>query len=107
MPPGVLFTLQNNLQFVSAAHLPPAVFQVLSQSKLIFTALLGVALLNARPSAAQWASIAVLSCGLLLVSQSARSSHANPVAPCGTVIACRFKLREEPQAAATTTAICC
>ena len=44
--PAGLFNLQNNLSFVALTHLDAATFQVLSQFKLLTTAIMSVLLLN-------------------------------------------------------------
>lgn len=63
--PAALFTFQNFLIFVSLAHLDVMPFQVVSQTKIISTALLSVWLLGRRLTSGQWASLVVLTLGVL------------------------------------------
>jgi UDP-sugar transporter A1/2/3 len=51
--PSGLYVIQNNLQYVASSNLSAAVFQVLSQMKIITTAVFAVILLGRRPSSVQ------------------------------------------------------
>jgi UDP-galactose transporter len=67
MVPSLLYTLQNNLQFLATSNLPADVFQALSQSKVVTTAIFSVVLLKRKISRGQWISILALVSGILLV----------------------------------------
>eukprot|EP01060_Flectonema_neradi_P010585 TRINITY_DN1767_c0_g1_i2.p1 TRINITY_DN1767_c0_g1~~TRINITY_DN1767_c0_g1_i2.p1 ORF type:complete len:391 (+),score=82.17 TRINITY_DN1767_c0_g1_i2:36-1208(+) len=68
--PSGLYTLQNNLQYFAASHLDPPTYQVLSQMKLITTALLSTVILNKKLSVLQWTAIVLLGIGIALVQTS-------------------------------------
>lgn len=65
--PAGLYTLQNNLQYVGASNLPADVFQVLSQLKIVSTAILSVLMLNRVLSLQQWLAVVLLSVGVAVV----------------------------------------
>lgn len=67
MVPGLLYTFQNNLLFVSLSNLPAATYQVLYQLKLLTTAMFSYLMLGKKFSPVQWASLLVLFLGLALV----------------------------------------
>ena len=68
--PSTLYTIQNSLQYISTSQLSAPVFQVLSQLKIVTTALCSVLLLNRRISIVQWLAITGLTCGVALVQIS-------------------------------------
>jgi UDP-galactose transporter len=76
MVPSALYTVQNLLQFVAIENLHPASFQVLSQMKLLTTALVSFAMLNKQISVRQWISLGVLICGVSLVQLSGTQSQS-------------------------------
>ncbi|KAL3892749.1 MAG: hypothetical protein SGPRY_014824, partial [Prymnesium sp.] len=63
--PALLYTLQNNLIYVALAHIEMVTFQVLYQSKLLLTALLSVACLGKELRKVQWASLLLLTLGVI------------------------------------------
>jgi solute carrier family 35 (UDP-sugar transporter), member A1/2/3 len=65
--PAVLYTLQNNLQFVAASNLDAATFQVTYQCKILTTALFAVLLLNQSLSLTKWVSLLILTVGVACV----------------------------------------
>lgn len=65
--PALLYTLQNIMLFVGAAHLEAAIAQVTYQSKIFFTAIFSVALLGKKLSTNQWIGIGILVVGVLCV----------------------------------------
>ena len=65
--PAVLYTLQNNLQYVAASNLDAAVFQVTYQLKILTTALFSVMFLRKLLTRSRWISLFVLTCGVALV----------------------------------------
>jgi solute carrier family 35 (UDP-sugar transporter), member A1/2/3 len=65
--PAVLYTLQNNLQFVAASNLDAATFQVTYQCKILTTALFAVLLLNQSLSLTKWMSLLILTAGVACV----------------------------------------
>jgi UDP-sugar transporter A1/2/3 len=66
--PAGLFNLQNNLSFVALTYLDAATFQVLSQFKLLTTAIMSVLMLdNVRLSKMKWFSLLILIIGVSLI----------------------------------------
>lgn len=65
--PSFLYTLQNVMLFVGAAHLEAAIAQVTYQSKIFFTAIFSVVLLRKELSTNQWIGIGILVVGVLCV----------------------------------------
>jgi UDP-sugar transporter A1/2/3 len=66
--PAGLFNLQNNLSFVALTHLDAATFQVLSQFKLLTTAIMSVLLLNnVKLNKLKWFSLVLLIFGVSLI----------------------------------------
>lgn len=68
--PSGLYVIQNNLQYVASSNLSAALFQVLSQMKIITTAVFAVLMLGRNPSPMQWASIVALTIGIAIVNLS-------------------------------------
>jgi len=74
--PSMLYTVQNNLQFVAVQNLSPAVFQVTSQLKILSTALFTVILLGRVLGAHKWAALCVLTIGCVFVNLDSVSPSA-------------------------------
>ncbi|KAJ2716864.1 UDP-galactose transporter Gms1 [Coemansia spiralis] len=72
--PAALYTIQNNLQYVSVSLLDAATFQVTYQLKILTTALCAVVLLGTRLNRMRWASLVALTLGVILVQRPAPSS---------------------------------
>lgn len=90
--PAAMFTVQNFLIFVGLSNLDAVSFQVWSQTKLLSAALFSVWLLHRHLAAGQWASLVILTAGVLLsqLSTSGRtsaSSVTNPTANPATAAA--------------------
>jgi solute carrier family 35 (UDP-sugar transporter), member A1/2/3 len=92
--PAVLYTLQNNLQFVAATNLDAATFQVTYQCKILTTALFAVLMLGQSLSAKKWFSLVILTAGVACVQipsgvKKVSSQQGNYVAGIAAVaIAC-------------------
>ncbi|KAK1759842.1 UDP-galactose transporter [Echria macrotheca] len=76
--PGVLYTLENTLQYVALSNLDPVHFQILYQLKIITTAFFSVVLLGRTLGLRRWVCLVVLTLGVSIVSLP--SSNVNDLA---------------------------
>lgn len=65
--PSLLYTVQNNLLFVSLSNLSGAVYQVTYQLKILTTAILSVVILGKSLGGTKWVSLLILTCGVSLI----------------------------------------
>lgn len=79
--PAAMFVMQQVLLIVAASHLDAVAFQIFSQSfKLVPTALFAHWLLGQHLDPIQWASIPVLSIGVILVTLNNSAPHQTAAA---------------------------
>ena len=76
--PAGLYTLQNNVLFIALENLEATMFQVTYQMKLLITAVFTVVLLRRSLSKYKWASLCLLTSGVILTQlpQKASGGHA-------------------------------
>merc|ERR1712194_262788 len=88
--PSLLYTVQNNLLFVSLTNLSGAVYQVTYQLKILTTAVLSVVILGKALGATKWCSLCMLFAGVSLIQyprgESADSSHSTQPANGNTTV---------------------
>ncbi|XP_060679251.1 UDP-galactose translocator isoform X2 [Hemiscyllium ocellatum] len=65
--PSLIYTLQNNLQYIAISNLPVATFQVMYQFKILTTAVFSVLMLKKSLSRLQWVSLVILFTGIAIV----------------------------------------
>ncbi|VDP06883.1 unnamed protein product [Soboliphyme baturini] len=75
--PSLVYTIQNNLDFVALSNLSAALFTVLSQLKVVTTALFMTLMLGRRFSFARWIAIFFVFIGISLVLIDASPSSHN------------------------------
>jgi len=75
--PAFLYVVQNNMQYVAAAHLDAPSCAVLAQLKVLTTAIFSITLLGKSLSRSQWVALVVLAIGVsfVTVSQMESKSH--------------------------------
>mmetsp|Transcript_40498 Transcript_40498/g.61163 ORF Transcript_40498/g.61163 Transcript_40498/m.61163 type:complete len:353 (+) Transcript_40498:132-1190(+) len=65
--PGLLYTVQNNLLFISLSNLSGAVYQVTYQLKILTTAVLSVIILGKALGTEKWCALFLLTGGVTLI----------------------------------------
>jgi len=65
--PAILYTVQNNLNFIAISHLDAATFQVTAQLKILTTALFSVIMLHRTLGRKKWLSLFILTLGVALI----------------------------------------
>ena len=68
--PSGLYVIQNNLQFIATSNLPAEIFQVLTNMKIVTTAIFSVTMLGKEQTRVQWGSILALTAGIAVVQLS-------------------------------------
>lgn len=80
--PGALYLVQNKLTFVGLQNLDSGTYAILSQLKLLTTALFSVAMMGKRLHQFQWRALLLLFIGVILVQARPQQQHARSlVAP--------------------------
>lgn len=82
---ALLFAVQNNASYYALARLPPALFQVLQQLRIPWTALFSVLYTGRRISPRQWLAVAMLAVGVAIVQLSTLDSRAGLAVDLGSV----------------------
>lgn len=65
--PAVLYTLANSLQYVALSNLDPATYQITYQTKLLFSAIFGLIVLQKYVPARNWGLLLFLALGVVLL----------------------------------------
>ena len=66
--PATLYTLANSMQYVGISNLDAVTYQVISQLKILFTAVFSVVMLRKTLNAMQWIALLLLMVGVTIVS---------------------------------------
>eukprot|EP00933_Yihiella_yeosuensis_P083410 TRINITY_DN97625_c0_g1_i1.p1 TRINITY_DN97625_c0_g1~~TRINITY_DN97625_c0_g1_i1.p1 ORF type:complete len:359 (-),score=65.96 TRINITY_DN97625_c0_g1_i1:13-1089(-) len=83
--PSMLYTVQNNLLFISLSNLSGAVYQVTYQLKILTTAVLSVIILQKALGVQKWTALLLLTVGVALIqfprgdSAESSPSEGNPM----------------------------
>jgi len=75
--PGLAYSAQNILYFMALSHLSVASYQLISQSKLLFTGFFMSIMLKKRLSGRQYAALILLMCGTVFTQLSEMSRSAS------------------------------
>lgn len=75
--PAILYFLQNNLIYVAASNLDAATYQVVSQLKILTTAIFCITLLDKSLDTVKWISLVVLMVGVALVNYTPSNGENN------------------------------
>eukprot|EP00437_Effrenium_voratum_P034990 CAMPEP_0181487050 /NCGR_PEP_ID=MMETSP1110-20121109/47590_1 /TAXON_ID=174948 /ORGANISM="Symbiodinium sp., Strain CCMP421" /LENGTH=340 /DNA_ID=CAMNT_0023613487 /DNA_START=20 /DNA_END=1042 /DNA_ORIENTATION=- len=76
--PSLLYTVQNNLLFISLSNLSGAVYQVTYQLKILTTAVLSVIILGKALGTTKWCSLLILTSGVALIQMPRGDVQATP-----------------------------
>lgn len=76
--PSLMYTTQNNLRFYALHNLSSSTYQVLSQLKILTTALFSILVLGRVIHRIQWVSLVLLMCGMLLVKITGQDDPNHP-----------------------------
>ncbi|XP_055349070.1 UDP-N-acetylglucosamine transporter-like [Paramacrobiotus metropolitanus] len=74
--PAFIYTFQNNLTFVAVSNLDAATFQVVSQIKILTTAIFSVVMLRRQLGGLQWAALFILFIGIAVVQLDQQSPQS-------------------------------
>merc|ERR1719277_2169373 len=77
--PSLLYTVQNNLLFVSLSNLSAAVYQVTYQLKILSTAILSVVILRKSLGPTKWCSLFLLTGGVAVIQLPGGSNRTTPI----------------------------
>lgn len=75
--PAILYTIQNNLQYLAVGMLDAATYQVSYQFKIITTAIFSVIMLNRTLSRTKWLALGILTFGVAMVQLPSSNSSAS------------------------------
>ena len=86
--PAMLYTLQNTMLYVGFANVEAAVGQVTYQSKILWTALFSVIILQKKLTLNQWFALTVLALGVVAVQGVDSGSGSSATKPAKRVGGC-------------------
>lgn len=76
--PTICYFVQNHLVFLALNYIDAGLYQLLSNGKIITTAIFAVLLLNRKLHKLQWMALVLLTVGAIIAERSSEETAANP-----------------------------